>query len=186
MPRTKDNLPMALLRLKAVLLEDRRKALVLAILVAVGLVLAIRLLLGRNMPRRAIATPTAQKALVSPSAAPKTVDSSSALLSDNLANADTKITRDLFKVSVEAYPVVVSARPSETGKVTKLQLQSIVPGPRPTAIINGLVVGVGDAVKEPAAGRWVDTGFVVASIEEKACIVTQQGVAVRLEIKSDR
>ena len=180
-----NNLLALLMRLKAALVADRRKTVVLTVLLAMGLVLAIRLLLGRTMPKRAVAWPAAQGAPETPAAAQaRQVQTPGAPVSEGLLGVDTRITRDLFKVAVGAYPVVVATRASDKGQATRLVLQSIVPGPRPTAIINGLVVGVGDAIKERVAERWVDTGFVLASIEDTACVVTQQGVAVRLEMKN--
>ncbi len=180
---------------------DKRKTAILGVLGCVALLLAMRLLLGRNMPRRAVAVPQQDSAAVGTSAAAEgsaRAGAGSPLLSENLDQIDKRITRDLFKVNTEAYPLRTAAtaahgstlvdeslrREEVASKASRLQLQSTVMGSRPTAIINDLVVTVGDAVKERVGERLQDTGFVVKAIEEKACIVTADGVAVRLEMKN--
>jgi hypothetical protein len=181
-----NNLPAAVQRLKTALGADRRKSIALAVLLTVMLVLAIRLLLGRTLPRRAVATPAAQAVAEAPAVPATAAQSAAATGGEKPLDVDTHVSRDLFKVSVDSYPLAAAARPAERTSAAHLQLQSILPGARPTAIINGLVVGVGDAVKQLEGSRLVDTGYTVASIEDKACIITQQGVAVRLEMRSDR
>jgi hypothetical protein len=173
--------PAALLRFKALLLADRRKLVVLCVLLTLALVLTVRLLLGRTLPRRAMAAPAAAAAAKKPAA--KTPESASPL-PQSLSGVDTRITRDLFSACLESYPLVATAQESAPMvSMAHLQLQSIVNGPRPTAIINGVVVGVGEAVMERVGEHLTDTGYVVSSIQDQACVVTQQGVTVRLEMK---
>jgi hypothetical protein len=196
-------LPPVVARLKALILSDRRKSLLLGGLTVLMLVLAVRLLMGRNMPRRALAQPAPAAADVQRNPSPSAAGSSASALPEKLVNAETRITRDIFKINAAAYPPVLTpgssapahivgnllgddalrAREEVARKAGRLQLQSTVSGSRPTAIINDLVVGIGDPIKERVGERLQDTGFVVTAIEEKACIVTLEGVAVRLEMK---
>lgn len=187
-----------LARLKAELMSDRRKTAVLGVLAAVALVLTMRLLLGRHIPKRAIARPGATAASRSPSGGQRTAGAEAtaqSALPERLVEVDTRIERDLFRVDAEAYPLLpeparMTAGPAVSPavdealrlredirkKAAKLVLQSTVDGPRPTAIINGRVVALGERILGHEE-------FVVQSIAGGTCVVTCQDVAVRLEIK---
>jgi len=171
-------------KLKAQLLADTKKTIVMAITLAIGLLLWGRLLL-KDPPRTALADPEVVQTSED--------DDSSSLLIERgkrvQVDLPEDLARDLFEIDPNRYKQTRSENfdPSQ-GKsgqsltdrqiridrvrelAMMLTLQSVVVGSRPQAIINGRLVNVGDTVE----------GFVLVSVAERSVVLKREGVKVRL------
>ena len=112
-------------------------------------------------------------------------------VSPAVPTARREITRDIFAPKLDFYPpdqeapAVTKVSPvapaidanvlqaqSVRAQARSLVLQSTIISSRPTAIVNGQVLGVGD---------WIN-GFEVVEITARACAVAKKGIRVQLEM----
>ncbi len=180
-------------RLKTSLLADKRKTVVMAVLLVVATGMVVGALIGDNMPAKAkgqtrgtVTTPTAQ-----PTHPPR-----QGLSEAYLAQLDTEVTRDLFAIEYAAFPEITDGQAAEhtpgttapdgdpdfvrQQHVTQIQeqaralkLQSAMPGAIPSVIINGQVVRVGQVLE----------GFTVQRIGMRSCELVREGVTVTLKME---
>jgi hypothetical protein len=181
-------------RIKAELVRDKKKTLVLS-----GLLIVAAVVLGR---------------LVIPSSGPQTVSGAVAVASsgdargprpehvqptdqgeprERLELGPRQITRDIFKPEIEMFPPaervrtvqhVATSGPSPQDdellarrvahQASSLSLQSTILGSSPTAIVNNRVLTVGD---------WI-SNFEVIEITSRTCVVRKDGVKVTLEMSN--
>lgn len=203
--QTETNKPNWVQTLVEELKRDRRKALLLAILAVVGGAVGVRTFWKGSSPAPAGAAIPAltgtgrDLARSDPSA---TTDARDARWEQYLRQVDRKITRDLFAMNAEMFtllepvtitPVAAAGLPTATAsapdpaelqrqaihaEAKKLELQSVIFGVKPTAIINDHVLRVGDSVEE--------YDFKVVQITEQSCVVQKQDVLVTLEMPKDK
>lgn len=180
--------------LLAELRRDKKKTALLAVLAMVAVIVVGRSLVGKSVPASAHGAPDPvtltspvysseiQAVPVAATAAPKPVK----------LNLKSDITRDLFTADMDYFPPepVVQAVPKpatmpvDEGEVhanairaqatRSLLLQSTVCGVDSVAIINGLVLRLGD---------WI-TGFKVVEITSRTCTIEKDGVRVTLEMQN--
>jgi len=189
-------------RLIADLKRDKKKAIVLTVLVVVGALVVGRTFIGKGPPAaaRADASPPATAAPSTPAATPfnpgtAALPSKAGLRRElYVSPAEYLFTRDIFVPNPDFFPPeqpaerpkpVSASGPGTRDKQAELEaiqnqarslvLQStIISDQRPTAIINGRVLGVGD---------WID-GFEVMEITSHACTLAKNSVQVVLEMKN--
>lgn len=192
------NIPSLHQRLMGELRADKKRAVILGILLVVGLMVAGRLLLKSSGPSRATAaTPPPAAQDRAPQAA-VTFDSASPGEERRASrregwksrrSPDGKVARDLFAAKLEFYAL---ATPEPEKKVAApvgpdplaieravraeargLSLQSTMIGPDPSAMIGGRILRVGEWIK----------GFRIIAIHERSCVVEKKSVKVPLEMK---
>jgi len=187
-------------RLIADLKRDKKRTYLLAALAVVALIMAVRLVLAPSGPSKASAGSAAGPALVqaapvqqpapSPSqeAAPKT---------DRLRRADLGVSRDIFRPNVEFFPLaraihisgkndpnssplseddmamnaLEAHRQAVKSQAMSLSLEGTIVSDRPTAMINGRVLSVGDRVND----------FEIVEITSDGCVVAKEGERIKLE-----
>jgi hypothetical protein len=201
-------------RLMQELKRDKKRTAVLAILVVVCAVVCIRAL-AKNVPATADASVNVvalaahgngntagqlSLAAAADDSAVSQADLSVAqrkdqVLGKHIQSINRKITRDIFAVRLEQFPleavvvqptVEASTQPAKAdidpAEVQRqeirqlaagLSLQSTIAGSTPTAIINDRVLTIGD---------WI-SGFVVVEISDQACVVQKLDVKVTLSLK---
>jgi len=181
-------------RLLAELKRDKKKTIVLTVLLVVAAGLGVRFLGKAGRPPRATAAPAAGQT------AGSQTDPTDAQMLENtgeqaqrdryIRQLDAKITRDIFVPSDKYFDVserdggrsrIVSLssgqgrdnrREALEQEAERLVLQSTVVSQEPTAIINGQVVHVGDEI----------CGFKVIKIRPRQCLVERSGFTVVLEL----
>lgn len=184
-------------RLVVELGRDKKKTVILAVLLVVALV-AIGRLLTSGQPARvqaAVAVPpvvAAQPTSAAMTGEDLAVQEKSARRDAYMETFARKISRDLFQPNTDFFPPVQEVAPKATAKVEaadeniaelqrrgqvqaqarSLVLQSTILGTVPTAIINGKVL---------RSGEWV-SGFEVMEITTHTCSVRKNGVTVVLEM----
>ena len=178
-------------RLSMELRRDKRKTFILVTLVLAGAVLGGRMLVKGFGPSKASAlqkaAPTA-KIAVTPLAVPGTPSTSAR--DEYIANIKPGITRDLFKLSPELFPLTepvktavkpkATTQPAKTDKEAlrkrrvaaitagvwsqagkQLNVQSTITGSSPMAIINGKLLRAGDRIG----------GFKLVAVTSRTCEV---------------
>jgi len=112
-------------------------------------------------------------------------------LNESVPRARRQITRDIFAPKLDFFPpdqeapVVTKVSPVASAvdpnvlqmqaicaQARSLVLQSTIISSRPTAIVNGQVLRVGD---------WI-SGFEVVEVTARACVVAKKGIRVQLEM----
>jgi hypothetical protein len=176
-------------QIKAELLADRRKLLMMGALVAVALLLWGRLLL-KQVPRVATAEPTAQVAI--PATAAEVVAVAQPKYPVIQIAFAPPLGRDLFALDPQDYPAapgvgsynVRSAKspaqtadePSGPAQVQQqslnLRLASVVLGEPPRAVINDRLIQIGQEID----------GFVLVAIEPRSVVVEKDNVQVRIRL----
>lgn len=186
-------------RFKAEMKADPKRTGVMIVLLTVAAVMGTKMFLARPGPQSAQAAPDVLPAAVAdPREATPTMDSSQAqraALDAYLAQVESTVSRDLFDLQLESYELTelalseqsqeksvrkqaddaaVLARKQAEQQIRRLaenlKLQSTMPGPSPSAIINGQVVGQGDSLE----------GFTITQIGRGSCLVRQSDVDVML------
>jgi hypothetical protein len=182
--------------LDAILAElkaDRKKATAFCAVMAVGLLLWGRLLIGDDVPRVATATPDPSAAVAAATgpAAPARRAAPARPATVELRRAGDP-PRDLFDFDPSPYkptpdhaagqgPAKLPRHPADESPATatvleqarSLQVQSVVKhGAAPKALINGRLVNVGETIE----------GFEIVSIRERSVVARKQGVLVRLSM----
>jgi len=186
-------------RLLAELQRDKKKTIVLSMLLLVAIVL-----IGKLFLKGSPAPATAQRpaAVVPPALGGAAVPDPSGVTTTNIIpdsvtakpvipdNLSDTITRDIFKPDRESFPRVKRAKKKDVKKKTveqkvteeeirqkeiqaeaaKLHLESTLTGSRPIAIINGNVLSKGRFIAE----------FRVEEIGLQSCVVEKEGVRVKL------
>jgi hypothetical protein len=186
-------------RLVAELGRDKKKTIILSVLLLVGIILGARMFLSGGGPVQASATPMVT-ANGSPTtaikASPGTLDrdaKTKARRDQYIEKMDGNITRDLFAVDMSLFPVKqvdpVKVVPTTTSAPATMQedqerrtiqveaqalvLESIMLGESSVASINGKILRVGDSLG----------GFRVVEITSRSCTVRKKNVSVLLEIR---
>ena len=186
-------------RLKSELLRDKKKAVILGVLVLVGAILGVRAICvsAGSSPANAegaVATSGAMPGVASDGSAAAAAPGAPNPRNLRDVRARGTITRDLFTPKLDGFPLVQQPKPTPVVTVATTQpvdaeeiraagirdaaggllLQStIISSGVPKAIINGQVVGLKDVIQ----------GFEVVEVTAGACVVQQAGVRISLEIR---
>lgn len=184
--------------------RDQRKAIILGVLVVIGIGMGAKSLFKGSAPEDANASiapgvnPVREAARTD---IPSTSEASQdAKREQYLLKIDRRINRDLFSFNSELFtllePLPAVAQPTSKPIATQptqpdqadiertaifaqaqtLRLQSVISGPKPTAIINDNVLRVGD---------WAQ-GFQVMEIANNSCVVQKKDVRVMLELSKEK
>lgn len=181
--------------------RDKKKTTILAVLLVVAIVVVLRTALNSPSPREAQAAQAGGLAVIESGAgaipqAPAVARPGEKPRKDPLWKSPD-VRRDVFAASLEYYPPeqAPAPEPPPVAAVTapapavdleaeanavrasarrQLALQSTVSGADPFAIINGLVVRMGDSI----------AGFQVKEITSRTCVIEKGGVQVVLEMKN--
>jgi hypothetical protein len=186
-------------RVVAELSRDKKKTIILSVLLLVGAIMGARLLLSGGGPAKASASP-----MVTVNGSPTTTVKASPDPTNREAKAkarrdqyikemDGSITRDLFAADITLFPVKhvepVKVMPTTTSapstaredeqrrtiqvEAQALVLESTMLGDSSIASINGKILRVGDNLG----------GFQVLEITSRSCVVRKKSVTVVLEIR---
>lgn len=171
--------------------RDKKRAIVLAVVAGVGLILVTRLVLTRSSPAPATAAPVEGAEDAPGGAAREETWQLDADISkdDYFAQIDTTITRDIFAPPERFFPSSGTGKKSfeaadGTRSVEKenawrdagtMTLASTILSATPKAIIDGQVVQVGDMIR----------GFRVEEIGSRSVTLERDGVRVSLEMKGE-
>jgi len=170
---------------------DRKKAIALSSVLAIGLLLWGRLLISDEVPRVATAKP--DRPVAASTSSPPTPAPATTGRSDEAAVrlvVPEQPPRDLFSFDPSPYkptpenverqsPSKLPVTPADVSLATEqvvqqaraLQVQSVViHGASPQALINGRLVGVGETIE----------GFEIVSMQERSIVVRKQGILVRI------
>ena len=200
MNKANTNVPDWSQRLVMELKREKKKAIVLAVLGLVGVVVVARMVMKESAPSQAVAAGAgsasvepleSNESATEPSAESfRTNEQARVKREKYIRNIDHSFTRDIFLPNSEYFPPeqepgVGMIAPVATQDSTKakanvvraqaraLVLQSTVISATPTAIINGSVL---------CSGGWI-SGFEVVEIASHSCLVEKDGVKVTLEMK---
>ncbi|MFW6154796.1 MAG: hypothetical protein ACOC95_06225 [Planctomycetota bacterium] len=182
-------------QVQAELLADKKKTVVMGVLVLVVAFMGVRLFAGRTRPAAATTSPTPPAGAVEPKTGTGRADGNTAL-DEYLAQMDRRVSRDLFAADFSTYPEAPVVEKPKRGpaprksavdpdavarlefkmaarrEAQQLHLQSTMPGGNPSAIINGQVVRVGQECE----------GFEIRSIGQGSCVVARGAVEVTLRM----
>lgn len=211
------DLPYWVQRLIAELGRDKKKTVTLAVLAVVAIIVGVRFFLDQSGPDEAQALPVAAVAVVAGQGEePNNSSLVTGVFQEVSAKRKTKrdeyisemsreVTRDLFAVDLNIYPLVELPKPikSKSGKKTSenskptikkptkeqivlsqsklLCLQMTIVSDKSTAIINSQVLGVGDTIDVKLDGG--SARFRVVEIASHGCVVARNGVRVVLQMK---
>jgi hypothetical protein len=178
--------------------RDKKKAAVMAVLLAVAIVLFARLLLKKPSPAQVTAAPVpAARSETPPVASAKPLSPSSEDVpadtsrDEYLRQLDTSIKRDIFAPPESYFPPGQSGkrsyRPITGGKTDvekesvwneakALTLESTVLSVTPRAMIDGQLVRVGDWFR----------GFRVEEIRSRSVTLGKDGISVSIEMKGEQ
>ena len=171
------------------LTADRRKLSLMVCLLAVGMLLWGRLLL-KQLPKSAVADPKARNTLkVSPvdKASHGKADSGPRTVSLDFS---TDLDRDLFALDSRFFPIDEPVEPKlvmepklpadntnallaqvrEKGRA--LQLQSVLMGTEPRALLNGQLLRVGDKIR----------GFELKEIKSRSVVLEMTGIQIEISM----
>jgi len=170
---------------------DRKKAIALSGVLAIGLLLWGRLLIRDEVPRVATARPE-PVAVATPGPSPTPGRSANQKADDAVVELQVpdRPPRDLFSFDPSPYrptlehaarhgPSKLPVEPADVSLATEqvvqqaraLRVQSVVnSGAAPQALINGRLVGVGETIE----------GFEIVSMRERSIVVRKQGILVRI------
>lgn len=183
-------------RLKEELSRNKKQTAILGTLLLVGLIVGIRYLKKKPDSAAAAASavavqPNVNGAGLLPSLqGPKRTEQHDAYI----RQISHDITRDLFELQHELYPIVKPLAPDPIADATgpegkvgpaleelvrtqaaELTLQSTIDSDIPIAVINGRVLSVGDVIES----------FRVVKITTGECVIERAGVQVTLKIETD-
>ena len=186
---------------------DKKKAVILAVLAVVAVIVGGRLVFKRAGPAGADGATTAGAAQGEPdktSALPAVASKTHQTARDKyVRRMERRVMKDIFAVDLELYPPVELPKPKKVpastatrpakaartrGEIVRAQakllcLQMTIVSDTPTAIINGQVLGLGETVNvESEYGRG-PLRFQVVKITSHACVVAKDGVEVKLQMK---
>lgn len=186
-------------RLKAALARDKKKTIILTVLVLVGVVMAARLLRTKGGPATATAETVAVVDDQAGDAEELALSVARGLLvhesDEYIKHIDHTITRDLFAFNQDHFTPVFTtpvettdeptAAPAETTSppridwqeiITRqsrdLALQSTINSDIPIVVINGRVLGFGDVID----------GFKVVHIDAGQCLLEKKGIKIMLKM----
>ncbi len=184
-------------RLLTELKRDKKRALLMFVLMGVATVLFARLLLKKPNPAQATAAPAPAVKIGAPPAAPAAPLSPSSEdaspdsgRDDYLNQIDTTIKRDIFSPPESYFPAGQSGkrsyRPITGGRTDAeketvwneakaLTLDSTILSATPRAMIDGQLVRVGDLIK----------GFSVEEIRSRSVTLGKDGISVSIEMKGE-
>lgn len=186
-----------IIRLKAEVLVDKKKSVMMGGLLALALFMGVKVVLGGKTPQtaNAVSVTASQETAGSADGALSPGATRSRELSEYLETLDITVSRDLFAADLASYPVVQTLDESITlnksaaeqadnavvlarmrretairNQAQRLTLQSTMTGGFPSAIINGRVIAQGQVVE----------GFVVRSVQPGSCVVARGDVTITL------
>ena len=203
MAQTSNSIEMLKKRLIAEISHDKKKAVILGVLLLVALLFVGKLLLESSPSRAtAAANPAAMVAAAAP-APPAAENPAAAMLGAMIPEADRpksvagRVTRDIFMPDASIFPRV-AANTDASGKVNvvednqsrrdvelkrrialvrkqgaELHLEGTNTGRVPIAIINGTVLGLDGVIN----------GFRIVRIDSQACVVEKEGIKLNLKMK---
>ncbi|MCL2701112.1 MAG: hypothetical protein FWE88_05405 [Phycisphaerae bacterium] len=185
-------------RLFAELKRDRRRLAVVAVLLAVGIVVAVRAMILVGGPVSAQAASKRPAAAKSIAAAESQSHPTTAERAEYISGINRNLTRDLFQPNEKFFPippaptprvkespvVMTTTAPSEDvhqevlrrhtlAEARALKLHSTMSGSRTVASVNDQMLSVGDQI----------AGFRVTDIQSGSCTVEKNGVSVLLTIE---
>ena len=189
-------------RLAAELGRDKKKTVVLTIVMIIAVVLVYTKLIKKKTPKTAVAaevsTVVAEPDMTATTPLVVVVDRDP-VAAAYLKTLSRNIDQDLFQFKSEFFAPVVEELPEEpvvpedlsqdpspeltaaekinwaaviVKQAKDLRLDSLIVSEEPVAIINGTFVGVGDTIE----------GFVVVEIVSGKCIVSKRGIRIALRI----
>ncbi len=173
--------------LKKQLIREKKKAGLLVLLLAIGLLFWGRLML-KQVPRTATAKPTTTAAATPPASPAAKAAAARADKPEVVIEGDLTMDRDMFALDVTRFlsaggadtPVDADASGDLTQndmdfqravireEAGKLQLQSVMLGASPRVMINGRLLGIGDAID----------GFKIQAIHDRRVVLEKQGYRV--------
>ena len=182
-------------RLLAEVGRDKKKTVILGVLLAVGLILGARLVVKQVSSSGSGPTATAVAVTAPVAGGPSSPVAAGNPAPDGAPKAqDADITRDIFRPNPEYFPLqtqretpVALLSNDEGGEAARarakemriqeeartLQLEGTIEGAVPIAIINGQVVSAGARI----------AGFLVVEVSLRACTVEKEGVKLQLTMR---
>jgi len=194
MTQSRSNMHETAQRLVGELRRDKKKTGLLAVLLVVGIVLAVKTLpWGSPTPAKASATSESIKAKAVPGCEDPRLIEKKHQKEEYIRAIDTHVTRDVFLPDEKYFPLPKPVEPAKVMAATTsapavdqrallesqvlteakdLQLESTMLGDHSVASINGKVLSAGETIK----------GFKLTAIASNRCTLVKDGVTVALQI----